>query len=516
MTDCSYCKYRIHEDDNTKQKCSKWINKDEPDIPCKPEGKQYGDSPDGDTDNCIKIDCPSHCQYPYPRDIYNDPASKSEYYGNNSYPDTDKLKNNNELLTDYLTDATNNIYVKEEVKRYNTDNTPNNLNLKCGNLIIPEGDDMMDFPNLPSEYQLRNSIDKVYEQESIGIDWKSVKETDKLRELYNDQIDSSAKTVTINDYIIPLSDKGIELEWWDRTYTEEELKLAIPENIRQFQELPIIHQTTGGILEYIFSEHTQDKMVIEEIYDWLKKRNIETKRIIQEKMDEGPKRFTMANFFGITSDEATNVEFEGCLNRSMMTDHDDDDFLRRINTYVHLSELGDPDNRKDLLYVEAKIIKFITINPSKISKCFDIVYITDKICEKGLSSNAIEMLGYFLKLNTNDIDNQKYKQNIRIISNRLLKYLPDIIKKIITIAEYYEKKNCNGELAKNTIILKEIYNNIFEKNNRMSFEFAELGVIEFFQDFQKNIFTKSILLIFIAFIISQFISLFKVNYNLNK
>ena len=32
MTDCSYCKYRIHEDDNTKQKCSKWINKDEPDI----------------------------------------------------------------------------------------------------------------------------------------------------------------------------------------------------------------------------------------------------------------------------------------------------------------------------------------------------------------------------------------------------------------------------------------------------------------------------------------------------
>ena len=27
MTDCSYCKYRINEDDNTQQKCNKWMNK---------------------------------------------------------------------------------------------------------------------------------------------------------------------------------------------------------------------------------------------------------------------------------------------------------------------------------------------------------------------------------------------------------------------------------------------------------------------------------------------------------
>ena len=38
MTDCSYCKYRINEDDNTQQKCNKWMNKDQINVPCKQEG----------------------------------------------------------------------------------------------------------------------------------------------------------------------------------------------------------------------------------------------------------------------------------------------------------------------------------------------------------------------------------------------------------------------------------------------------------------------------------------------
>ena len=515
MTDCSYCKYRINEDDNTQQKCNKWMNKDQINVPCKPEGGQYGDPPNSDSDNCINVNCPSHCQYPFPRDVYNDPASKSEYYGNNQLPDNDRLKDNNELFTDFLEDTTNQSYVKEELRSYNKDNVPD-LNLKCGALVTPENEDIINFPNLPTDFELRNAVNTIAEQEKIGTNWGAIKETDKLRESYNDQIDGNAKTVTINDYIIPLSEDGIELEWWNRTYTEEELKQAIPENIRQFQNLNVIHETTGGILQYIFEDHTVQNMVIEEVYDWLRKRRIEVDESIKENLQENEKKFTMARFFGITTDEGTNFEFEECLNRNMMTNHDDVDHLRRINTFNHLSELGSAKNRKDLLYVEAKIIKFITVSPEKISKCFDIIYITDGMCKKGLSSNAIQMLGYFLKLNTDDIENEKYKDNVRVISNRLLKYLPDIIKKIIAIAEYFEDKNCNGELANNTIMLKEIYDNLFVKNNQMSFDYPDLGVIEFFQDFQKNIFTKTVLLIFIAFIITQFISLFNVQYNVNK
>ncbi len=65
-------------------------------------------------------------------------------------------------------------------------------------------------------------------------------------------------------------------------------------------------------------------------------------------------------------------------------------------------------------------------------------------------------------------------------------------------------------------MLKEIYVNLFEKNNRLSFDYPDLGIIEFFQDFKKNIYTKTLLLIFIAFIITQFIGLFSVQYNINK
>ncbi len=516
MSDCSFCQYRLKEDDNTNQTCSKWVNNDDQDIPCKPSGKEIGDSPNDSSDNCSKVECPSHCQYPYPKEIYNSDAANSDLYGTNSYPLLKEIKDDPDRFNKFISDTTNDTYLKEEIKTYNKDNIPANLNLKCGDLITPGQDDSINFPSLPTEIQLKEAIDQNIEIEDIGIDWGSIKETNKLRELYNDQINGTNQTVTINNYTIPLSNEGIELEWWDKTYTNDQLKLAIPENIREYQDLNVIHQTTGGILNYALNDHNVSTMVVEEVYDWLKKRRIGIDNNIREELKGSKKKFSMAQFFGITSDEATNIEFEQCINRIMITEHDDDDYLKRINTYTHLSELGNPKNRKDLLYVEAKIIKFIIINPKSLSKCFDIVYITDKICKKGLSSSAIEMLGYFLKLNTNNIENDKYKDNMRIISNRLLKYLPDIIKKIIEIAEYYENKTCNHNLTKNTILLKEIYTNLFEKNNRLSFEYPDLGIIEFFQDFQRNIFTKSVLLIFIAFIITQFIGLFSIQYNINK
>ena len=40
--------------------------------------------------------------------------------------------------------------------------------------------------------------------------------------------------------------------------------------------------------------------------------------------------------------------------------------------------------------------------------------------------------------------------------------------------------------------------------------------MEFFKDFQDSIVTKVILLIFIAFIISQVLSLFKIQYNVSN
>ena len=35
------------------------------------------------------------------------------------------------------------------------------------------------------------------------------------------------------------------------------------------------------------------------------------------------------------------------------------EYIRKINEMEHLTDLGDPKNRKELLYIEAKIIKFL-------------------------------------------------------------------------------------------------------------------------------------------------------------
>ena len=48
----------------------------------------------------------------------------------------------------------------------------------------------------------------------------------------------------------------------------------------------------------------------------------------------------------------------------------------------------------------------------------------------------------------------------------------------------------------------------------MKVDLPDLGVSQFFQDFEKNIYTKIILLIFIAYVVAQFIKLFTVNFNL--
>ena len=253
-------------------------------------------------------------------------------------------------------------------------------------------------------------------------------------------------------------------------------------------------------------------MVIEEVYDWLMKNNIDKNS--EDDSESSKLKFTMANFFGITSDSVMNSSFETCMNQLMTTEHDDEKHLRRINNYVLLTDLGDPKNREDLLYIEAKILKFLIIEPREISKCLDIVYLTDEVCKIGLTSNPAQMMGHFLKMNTDNVDDENYDDKMRIITKKILKYTPDMVQKVIDISEYYEKQTCNGEIHKNTKLLKEIYASLFIQTS-MTVDLPNLGFGDFFYDFEKNIYTKIVLLIFIAYIIAQFIKLFTINFNLN-
>ena len=125
MSDCSFCQYRLKEDDNTNQTCSKWVNNDDQDIPCKPSGKEIGDSPNDSSDNCSKVECPSHCQYPYPKEIYNSDAANSDLYGTNSYPLLKEIKDDPDRFNKFISDTTNDTYLK--VFESNLTNTSSKL-----------------------------------------------------------------------------------------------------------------------------------------------------------------------------------------------------------------------------------------------------------------------------------------------------------------------------------------------------------------------------------------------------
>ena len=495
MEDCDGCQYLPTEENSTQQICSK--------------------IEDGERKTCA-----SHCQYPFPKEVYNPEVITNNHYGLIGVNLT-LLGSDSGALEEFLENASSPESIKNEFRQYTSENVPR-VQLKCGQVHSPGPGVTMEFPLPPSSDVLEQVILYNIDLNDKGINWSAVRRTEAF-ETYIDElgedsgsfinVDGTEATIVLEDgttRIIEIAENGIDIDWWNRDpLSEDELLSPLPTYISERENiLDQIHGLTGGILQNIFTDHTKEKMVIEEVIDWLIKNEIERQNT------EVSEKFTMAKFFGISTDQVTNPDFEICMNQLLMTEHDDEVHLKNINDLKNLTELGDPKNRKDLLYVEAKIIKFLIIDPKDIRDCLDIVYITDEICEIGLTSNPTQMMGKFLKLNTDNVDDEKYDDNMRIISKRLLKYLPDMIEKVIELAEYYEKQKCNREIHKNTKLLKEIYSSLFKKNT-MVFDFPSLGISEFFRDFQENIITKVILLIFIAYMVTQFIKLFRVNVNLS-
>tara|TARA_Y100001960_G_C14298132_1_gene644770 strand:+ start:90 stop:464 length:375 start_codon:yes stop_codon:yes gene_type:complete len=123
-------------------------------------------------------------------------------------------------------------------------------------------------------------------------------------------------------------------------------------------------------------------------------------------------------------------------------------------------------------------------------------------------------MGTFLNMDTANIDNSEYKDNMKVVSAHLLRYAPEVLKKIIEISENYENIKCNKKLNDNTIILKEIYKNLF--NKPMVMNVPTLGIEKFFSSFNKNIITKIILLAFVTYIFTKIIGLFNIQYNVNN
>jgi len=112
-------------------------------------------------------------------------------------------------------------------------------------------------------------------------------------------------------------------------------------------------------------------------------------------------------------------------------------------------------------------------------------------------------------LGDTDTDSEQHEQNIKVVSDRLLKYVPELLKKILDISTTYETDYC-GMISPKTQLLKEIYDNLFKKE--ISLNIPDLGLGGFFNDFSDyGIVGKIVLMMFFVFILTQVVSLFKVN-----
>ena len=56
-----------------------------------------------------------------------------------------------------------------------------------------------------------------------------------------------------------------------------------------------------------------------------------------------------------------------------------------------------------------------------------------------------------------------------------------------------KKKECEGKVHRNTLLLKQMHENLTKKSNQLDFKPPDLGIMEFLKDFQDSIVTKVIL-----------------------
>ena len=219
----------------------------------------------------------------------------------------------------------------------------------------------------------------------------------------------------------------------------------------------------------------------------------------------------IVDIFMITENDDNAHLLEANLNKLLDTGRDPSDealFIKRISNYSGVLQLGQhPD---DIKYIEEKIKKFLGTNTEDYVDIFiNHVSITD-LCADGFATRPMDMLGNLLKLKVDADVNERELFTEKQVIKRLLTYVPNIMKKILDISERLELITCD-KVSKKTQLYQEIYKDLFVNSNVLKFDLPNLGVVDFFKDFNRNIYTKIILLIFIGFVISKIISLFTVN-----
>ena len=224
--------------------------------------------------------------------------------------------------------------------------------------------------------------------------------------------------------------------------------------------------------------------------------------------------FKLIDIFMFSDEDSTNYDLENRLNFLLDTGMDEEEereTVNRIGNYTTIEQLG--KNPKDVEYIENKIKKFLGTSKEDLVDCFLLSngeY--GDICNDGFSDRPMRILSRLMSLQSDNSFLEEGLYEEKIVIKKLVRYVPNLMKKILDISEKIEQTRCDM-VSKKTLLYKEIYKDLFIDSHMMKMQLPDLGISSFLEDFNRNIYTKIILIVLVTFLISKIISLFKININ---
>ncbi len=224
----------------------------------------------------------------------------------------------------------------------------------------------------------------------------------------------------------------------------------------------------------------------------------------------------------IFSSFQNNLEFKRCIDDKMTEKsnkyykkNEYDDFMKRIENSNdnYLNKMNEDDI--DMIVNICK--SFEELTPTDIMDCLEKIDIDvklrEKICDGSITLQSVDVLLIILTffgihINSDNVNDKNVEKVERLVV-RITPYVQRILRKILDMAEYIESNHCDGNISNTTRILEKFYDTLFHTRDPISYPFSDYSIkYDWFDMFNKNIYTKIILLVFVAFLFAQIVKLF--------
>ena len=240
------------------------------------------------------------------------------------------------------------------------------------------------------------------------------------------------------------------------------------------------------------------------------------------KNDHDMNPWDINNLESLFSSFKNNLEFKKCIDNKMTEKSNKyynkteyDKFMKKIEDSNNnfLNKMNDSDI--DMIVNICK--SFEELTPTDIMDCLEKIDIDvklrEKICDGSITLQSVDVLlivltFFGIHINSDNVNNDNVEKVERLVV-RITPYVQRILRKILDMAEYIESNNCDGNISNTTRILEKFYDTLFHTRDPISYPFSDYNIkYDWFDMFNKNIYTKIILLVFVAFIFAQIVKLF--------